>query len=189
MFFGICGNRVRNPPQEQTINEHHMIRLRRFFRRNKHKLYVSLSLLSLVNFMVPHPVAAIATTPDDGVVQAAVASEQVVARSGPAPMLPVIPSVPAKRTLRVTATAYTSTVAECDSDPFTTASGAKTADGVIAANGFAFGTRIRIPDYFGDKVFTVLDRMGRGGNRIDIWMTNRHDALEWGVRSVKIEVI
>lgn len=168
-----------------------MIRLRRFFRRNKHKLYVSLSLLSLVNFMVPQPASAItAVTPSRAVMQDAVdAMQSAVVRAESAPMLPTIPSVPAKRTLRVVATAYTSTVAECDSDPFTTASGAKTADGVIAANGFAFGTKIRIPDYFGDKVFIVLDRMGRGGNRIDIWMANRHDALEWGVRNVKIEVL
>jgi len=168
-----------------------MIRLRRFFRRNKHKLYVSLSLLSLVNFMVPQPASAItAVTPSRAVIQdAVVAMQSAVVRAESAPMLPTIPSVPVKRTLRVVATAYTSTVAECDSDPFTTASGAKVADGVIAANGFAFGTKIRIPDYFGDKVFIVLDRMGRGGNRIDIWMANRHDALEWGVRNVKIEVL
>jgi len=167
-----------------------MIRLRRFFRRNKHKLYVSLSLLSLVNFMTPQPVAAkTAVSPMQAIVQDAAAAAQSAVKAGPAPMLPIIATVPAKRTLRVIATAYTSTVAECDSDPFTTASGAKTADGVIAANGFAFGTRIRIPDYFGDKVFIVLDRMGRGGNRIDIWMSNRHDALEWGVRNIRIEVL
>ncbi len=165
-----------------------MIRLRRFFRRNKHKLYVSLSLLSLVNFMVPQPVSAkVAAAPLPSIGTPVV--EQLVTPVVTAAKLPTIPSIPAKRTMRVTATAYTSTVAECDSDPFTTASGAKTADGVIAANGLPFGTKVRIPDYFGDKVFTVLDRMGRGGNRIDIWMTNRHQALEWGVRNVKMEIL
>ncbi len=95
------------------------------------------------------------------------------------------------RIMTVRASAYTSTVAECDSDPFTTASGAKVYDGGIAMNGIKFGTKIRIPAYFGNKVFTVTDRMNArwGNKKIDIWMTNRTDAINWGVRSVTIEFL
>lgn len=91
----------------------------------------------------------------------------------------------------VRASAYTSSRWETDSDPFTTASGAKVRDGVIASNGLPFGTKIRIPAYYGDKVFTVADRMNArwGGRRIDIWMADRHQALDWGVRTVTIEIL
>ncbi|MBI4092484.1 MAG: 3D domain-containing protein [Candidatus Kerfeldbacteria bacterium] len=92
--------------------------------------------------------------------------------------------------LRVVATAYTSSPDETDSDPFTTASGAKTGDGVIAVNGLPFGTKVKIPDVYGDKEFVVLDRMAprHGRNRIDIWMPSKHQAKNWGVRTVMVEI-
>ena len=43
---------------------------------------------------------------------------------------------------------------------------------------------------FGDRVFVVEDRMNRRYNeRIDIWMRNYRDALEFGKREVKFYVI
>lgn len=92
--------------------------------------------------------------------------------------------------MTVRASAYTSTVAECDSDPFTTASGAKVKDGIIAMNGIPFGTKIRIRGQ-GDKIYVVQDRMNAkwGNHRIDIWMPDRHQALEWGVRTVTIDIV
>ena len=91
----------------------------------------------------------------------------------------------------VRATAYSSTVDQTDSDPFTTASGMKVRDGIIAANGLRFGTKVRIPQYFGDKIFVVQDRMNAkwGTSRIDIWMPTRHQAIQWGVRTVTIEIV
>ncbi|MFH0829317.1 MAG: 3D domain-containing protein [Candidatus Kerfeldbacteria bacterium] len=166
-----------------------MKRLYRFLRR-KPKLYIVLSLLSLLNIVYPHPAAAALAPQSDSATQPIQAVVDAATQHAAIVVLPVIPVVPAKRTVFVTATAYTSSVSECDSDPFTTASGAKTADGVIAANGYPFGTKVRIPDYFGDKVFIVLDRMGRGGkNRIDIWMHTKHEALDWGVRRVRMEIL
>ncbi len=93
--------------------------------------------------------------------------------------------------LVVRASAYTSSRWETDSDPFTTASGTKVHDGTIAANGLPFGAKVRLPDYFGDKIFTVEDRMNAkwGNRRVDIWMTDRSQALEWGVRTVTIEIV
>lgn len=97
---------------------------------------------------------------------------------------------PALRTMTVATTAYNSEPGQTDSSPFTTANGTRVYDGVIAANFLKFGTRVRIPDHFGDKVFVVHDRMNaRYTQRVDIWMTNKSDAFKWGVRRVKIEVL
>lgn len=96
-----------------------------------------------------------------------------------------------KKSLTLRASAYSSTVDQTDADPFTTASGAKVKDGIIAMNGMPFGTKVRIPSHFGNKVFVVQDRMNSkwGTKRIDIWMPTRHAAIQWGVRTVTIEVI
>lgn len=94
--------------------------------------------------------------------------------------------------LNVHASAYSSTVDQCDGDPFTTASGQKVRDGIIAVNGLPFGTKVRIPSHFGDKVFVVSDRMStKWGTlkKIDIWMPTRAAAIQWGVRTVTIEII
>lgn len=91
----------------------------------------------------------------------------------------------------VPVTAYTSSVNETDADPFVAADGSIVYDGMVAANFLPFGTKIRLPDYFGDKVFTVHDRMNtRYDKRIDIWTTTKSKAREWGLKkNVKIEVI
>lgn len=105
--------------------------------------------------------------------------------------LPVIQDLPARRTVAVMATAYTSSVDETDGDPWTTASGAKAGDGIIAANGLAFGTRVRFPDHYGDKIFVVQDRMNPryGSNYVDLWMPSKSVAKEWGVRKVRMEIL
>ncbi len=90
----------------------------------------------------------------------------------------------------VTLTAYSSTVDQCDSTPFITANGTHVHDGTIAANFLKFGTKVRIPEYFGDKVFIVEDRTHpRYGDRVDIWMETRQQALNFGKRKLKIEVL
>ena len=105
-----------------------------------------------------------------------------------------IPPAPAFRVAKVRTlvmTAYSSTRDQTDGDPFTTASGQKVRDGIIAMNGVPFGTKIRIPEKFGDKVFVVQDRMSSryGSTRADIWMKTRADAVQWGVRRVKVEIL
>lgn len=96
----------------------------------------------------------------------------------------------AARTMVVPTTAYTSDPGETDASPFTTADGSRVRDGIIAANFLKIGTRVRIPEYFGDKVFEVHDRMNaRYDQRVDIWMTKKADAYAWGVRRVKIEIL
>ncbi len=102
----------------------------------------------------------------------------------------VVPQKPIK-TQYVDITAYSSAVEECDSDPFVAADGSVVFDGMVAANFLPFGTKIRLPDYYGDKVFEVRDRMNaRYTYRIDIWMANKKDTFVWGVkRKTKVEIL
>lgn len=166
-----------------------MIRWPRFTRRRRRKLYPFLSLLSLLNLIFPQHAAA-STTAVSIEVQPEQFSTAALGRVSDI-ALPTPPPAPAKRSTRVVVTAYSSSFGETDGDPFTTASGAKVADGVIAANGLRFGTKVRFPDVYGDKVFTVLDRMSAryGRSRVDIWMPTKQAAMQWGVRSVRMEIL
>ncbi|MDO8617806.1 MAG: hypothetical protein Q7N87_02890 [Candidatus Uhrbacteria bacterium] len=97
----------------------------------------------------------------------------------------------------VDATAYTSSVEECDSDPFITADGSTTHDGIIAANFLPFNTKVKIPELFGDKIFEVHDRMNSKYNdrskyrpRIDVWMEKKVDMRQFGYKPmIKIEIV
>ncbi len=104
--------------------------------------------------------------------------------------LPVIETAEAVETHEVWVTAYSSTPEETDDTPFVTASNTETRDGIVAANFLPFGTRIRIPEHFGDKVFTVEDRMHRRKtNFVDVWMPTKRDAVHFGISYTKIEVL
>jgi 3D (Asp-Asp-Asp) domain-containing protein len=95
-----------------------------------------------------------------------------------------------RRTYRVEVSAYNSEVAQCDDSPFITAKGTHVRDGIVATNMFPFGTVIKIPSMFGDKIFVVEDRMNtRYQNNVDVWMESKADALKLGRRTVTIEVI
>lgn len=97
---------------------------------------------------------------------------------------------PAIRSMIVPTSAYTSERSQTDSSPLTMANGSRVHDGAIAANFLKFGTRVRIPDQFGNKVFIVEDRMNtRHNRRVDIWMAKKSDAFKWGVRTVRIEIL
>ncbi|MDP2631241.1 MAG: hypothetical protein Q8P30_00555 [Candidatus Uhrbacteria bacterium] len=92
-------------------------------------------------------------------------------------------------TMSLTATAYNSVPEQTDDTPFTTASGTTTRRGVIAANFLPIGTRIKIPELYGDEVFIVEDRMNsRYWYRIDIWMEEVPDAIAFGAQYIEIEV-
>jgi 3D (Asp-Asp-Asp) domain-containing protein len=92
------------------------------------------------------------------------------------------------RTLIVTA--YSSSPDETDDSPFITAAGTRVHNGIVATNLFPFGTKIRIPDIFGDRIFVVEDRMhARHKNRIDIWYPSKKEALIFGIRQARVEVV
>lgn len=91
-------------------------------------------------------------------------------------------------------TAYNSEAGQTDNSPCITANGFNVCDyGVedtIAANFLTFGTKVKIPALFGDRVFVVRDRMNkRFSNRVDVWMIERPDAVKFGVKMAKIEVL
>jgi len=94
------------------------------------------------------------------------------------------------KTYTVVVTGYSSTVDQCDSDPFTTASGTTVHRGTLAANSLSFGTEVMFPDHFGDRVFIVEDRMAkRFSNRMDVWFETRSEALQFGKRTLKVMVL
>lgn len=92
-------------------------------------------------------------------------------------------------TLHLRVTAYSSSVDETDSTPFITASGMTVRDGIIATNLLPFGTKVTIPSLFGNKIFTVEDRMARRlKDVIDIWMPSKTAALDFGVHYANIVI-
>lgn len=87
-------------------------------------------------------------------------------------------------------TGYSSSVDETDSTPFITASGEKVRDGIVAANFLPFGTKVRIPEIFGNKIFTVKDRMHqRHADKVDIWFATKDLAKSFGRKKLEVEII
>ena len=94
------------------------------------------------------------------------------------------------KTYSVIATAYSSSVDETDSTPFITAKGTYVRDGIIAANFLPFGTAVKIPAIYGNKIFVVEDRMNqRFSDRIDLWFPSKQAARQFGKKKVIIEIV
>lgn len=88
-------------------------------------------------------------------------------------------------------TSYTSLPELTDGSPFITANGSHVHMGTIAANCLPFGTRVRIPDLFGDQIFVVEDRLAarKPCGMIDVWLPTYQEAKKFGVRHAKIEIL
>jgi 3D (Asp-Asp-Asp) domain-containing protein len=115
--------------------------------------------------------------------------KQIETKINPGPHLTRSNDAKPKKVIYVTVTAYSSTVDQCDSTPFITASGTRVHDGTLAANFLPFGTRVRLPDYSGEKIFIVEDRMHpRFSQRSDIWMETRETAKQFGIKRLKMEI-
>ena len=95
------------------------------------------------------------------------------------------------QTIKMVVTAYSSTVWQTDSTPFITAAGTEVKDGIVANNLLPFGTEIRIPELYGNKVFVVEDRMNRrkGFYHLDIWFPEYSQAKDFGAKNAYIEVL
>lgn len=106
------------------------------------------------------------------------------------------------RTAVVRATAYNSIPNQTDASPFITATGTRTRFGVVALSRdllrkFPYGTRIRLEDPTGQlngllagRVFIVEDTMHpRKYNHLDVWMSSRSQALQFGARQLRITAI
>ena len=169
-------------------------------RRNQRRLrrYMIIVITALVaNLTLPTQTRAVSAAETE--TQPIISALSIPETISPAPAidLPQLPTVPdkprpeAKQHFYYRSSAYSSTPDQTDGDPFTTASGAKVHPGTVATNCLPFGTKIRIPEYFGDTIFIVEDRMHPrwGCEKIDLWMTSRQEAMQWGVRKVHIEII
>lgn len=95
------------------------------------------------------------------------------------------------KTIYMDSTSYTSRPQETDADPFVTADGSDVRDGIVATNVLPFGTKIRIPTVFGDRIFEVHDRMNpRYSYRVDVWTNDLAKAKKYGLkRRIPIEVV
>lgn len=93
-----------------------------------------------------------------------------------------------------TMTAYNSEVGQTDNSPCITANGFDVCkhgiEDTIAANFLPLGAKVKIPELFGEKIFIVRDRMNKKHpNRVDVWMKDKHDAIHFGVKVAKIQVL
>lgn len=108
--------------------------------------------------------------------------------------LATLPDASALLKKRIVITAYSSTKDQTDDTPCITANGfdlcTHNQENILAANFVPMGTKIRIPEYFGEKIFIVQDRMNaRYYYRADIWMQSRQKAKQWGAKYTEIEVL
>lgn len=99
-----------------------------------------------------------------------------------------------KKTDFLIVTAYNSEAGQCDSTPCITANGFNLCEygieDTVAANFLPFGAKIRMPELFGDKIFIVRDRMNaRYDHRIDVWMKEKNQAVQFGAKVAKIEIL
>ena len=94
---------------------------------------------------------------------------------------------PERPRFQATVTAYSSSPDETWGDPFTTASGRRVFDGLIACpRALPFGTQVRI----GDRTYQCYDRLHRKyDDRFDIWMPTKAAALAFGQQRLEVEVI
>lgn len=121
--------------------------------------------------------------------------QEKLALFGQNTLIPVVsPSTETAKEVKkipVIITAYSSTPWETDNTPFITAAGTWARDGVIANNYFSFGTQMKIPEIFGEKVFVVEDRMNwrKGDYHVDIWFPSYWEAKEFGVKRTYIEIL
>jgi 3D (Asp-Asp-Asp) domain-containing protein len=110
-------------------------------------------------------------------------------------LLPIVqpnnPELKVVRKMKVVITGYSSSPWETDDTPFITAAGTGVRDGIVANNYLKIGTKIRIPELYGDKVFIVEDRMNptKGKYQFDIWFSSRKEALNFGAERTHIEIL
>ncbi len=87
-------------------------------------------------------------------------------------------------------TAYSSREEETDDTPFIAASGNAVHWGMVATNAYPFGTELRFPDLYIDKIFVVKDRMNtRYQNRFDIWFPEHEKAVRFGIKNTRVEIV
>ncbi len=153
------------------------------------QLVACLVLAGLMTDVSATAAKAEATAAGDILVKTAFAAELPQAQPDQDTFAPAADAPGKKVYKNVPVTAYSSTPDQTDDTPFITASGTHVRDGVLAANFLPIGTRVKIPEIYGDKIFIVEDRMNaRYRYRADIWMETREEAKRWGIKYVTLEV-
>jgi 3D (Asp-Asp-Asp) domain-containing protein len=125
---------------------------------------------------------------------------------------PLVLGPRATPTLLVRATAYNSLESQTNSQPFITATGARTRWGIVAVSRdllqseLPYGSLVRLRDHGtyhsgrgagvfqslldATDVFIVEDTMHpRKRNQIDVWFQDYASAVNWGVRKMTVEVV
>ncbi len=105
-----------------------------------------------------------------------------------APELIVVPEPePIPLRFSATVTAYSSSPDETWGDPFTTASGRRVFDGLVACpREFPFGTKFKI----GNDTYLCFDRLHQKfDDRFDIWMSTKNAAKQFGKQQLVVEVL
>jgi len=144
----------------------------------------SFGLLGMVVIKIKEAKVNFSSTEDIQINLTTVGQNSLIAISNPADPIKT-------KKVKVVVTAYSSTVYQTDDTPFITASGKLVEDGIVANNMFPFGTVIKIPEIYGDKIFVVEDRMNsrKGYYHIDVWFEDYDQAKEFGSKTTYIEVL
>jgi len=186
----------------------HTLRKLRKIKRNSQKFIIA----GVIGYQLAFPFPALAASPQTVILPNMTVGEnqnnqtqttvdqgqsdkvQLIAPMHQAAPTPVAPTYETVKTYKLAVTAYSSTVDQTDNSPCITANGynlcENDTENVIAANFLPFGTKVRIPEQFGDRVFTVQDRMNsRYHYHADVWMKDRKDAVKFGLKYATIEVV
>ena len=99
-------------------------------------------------------------------------------------------------TVNIWVTAYNSHPAQTDATPCITASGLnvceRNTEDILATNFryLPFGTKVRLPQISGNKIYTIEDRMNtRYGQTVDIWMKDYDQARQFGRQYTIMEIL
>lgn len=154
------------------------------------KISVSLALASLIYNLV-FPQSALTSIEEQEIELSLMPLDELVTLQGQALVQLTNPDTPVVvAQYWVPVTAYSSTSDQTDSTPFITASGTDVRDGVIACNFLRFGTKVRFPQLYGEKIFVVEDRMAaRNSHKMDIWFVTREQAKQFGIKIAKVEIL
>ena len=101
-----------------------------------------------------------------------------------------------KRSYKTNITSYNSEAEQTDDSPCITASGLdvceRNTEDIVATNDLPLHSKILIPEYFGERIFYVEDRMNvryTGTGRVDIWMKDETNSRKWGIKYTEILVL
>ena len=151
----------------------------------KYGLFLLIGTSIINNIQVFSQQAGEMASPEEYISGILTIGENSLVASSPLPEPKVV------RVIKVMATAYSSTPHETDDTPFITASGSNVRDGIIANNMLVFGTKVRLPELYGEKIFVVEDRMNsrKSNYHIDIWFPSNREAKNFGAKLTNIEVL